>query len=54
MEGLIHHGLLRARNSAKEWFLPSEEDFLSPPNGYVVSFAHFHERGLMTPAHKFL
>jgi len=25
-----------------------------PPDGYVVSFAHFHERGLTTPAHKFL
>ena len=25
-----------------------------PPDGYVVSFAHFHERGFTTPAHKFL
>ena len=43
------HGTL-----AEEWLLPSEEDLSSPPNGYVVSFAHFHERGFTTPAHKFL
>ena len=24
------------------------------PDGYVVSFAHFHERGLVTLTHKFL
>ena len=39
---------------AEEWLLPGEEDLSSPPDGYVVSFAHFHERGLMTPAHRFL
>ena len=30
------------------------KDLLSPPDGYVVSFVHFHERGFTTPAHKFL
>jgi len=25
-----------------------------PPDGYVVSFAHFHERGFVTPTHIFL
>ena len=54
MEGLIHRGLLRAWTSTEEWLLPSDEDLLSLPNGYVVSFTHFHERGLMTPTHKFL
>ena len=54
MEGLVRRGLLRARTSAEEWLLPGYEDLLSPPDGYVVSFAHFHERGLATPAHKFL
>jgi len=53
MEGLIHRGLIRARTTA-EWMLPGEEDVSSPPDGYVVSFAHFHKRGLVTPAHKFL
>ena len=42
MEGLIRRSLLRARTMAKEWLLPSEEDMLSLPDGYVVSFAHFH------------
>ena len=54
MEGLIRRDLLRARTSAEEWLLPGNKDSPSPPNGYVVSFAHFHERGLATPAHKFL
>ena len=34
--------------------LPSDEDLSSPLDGYVVSFAHFHERGFVTPAHRFL
>ena len=54
MEGLVRRGLLRARTSAEEWLLPSEEELPSSPNGYVVSFAHFHEHGLVTPMHKFL
>jgi hypothetical protein len=54
MEGIIHRGLLRAWTLAEEWLLPGDEDSLSSPDGYVVSFAHFHERGLATPAHKFL
>ena len=54
MEGLVHRGLLRAWTLAEEWLLPGDEDLLSPPDGYVVSFTHFHERGFMTPTHKFL
>ena len=54
MEGLVRRGLLHAQTSAKEWLLPGDEDLPSPPDGYVVSFAHFHERGLTTPSHKFL
>ena len=54
MEGLVHRDLLRARTSAEEWLLPGDEGSASPPDGYVVSFAHFHERGLATTAHKFL
>ena len=26
----------------------------SPLDGYVVSFAHFHERGFATPSNRFL
>ena len=54
MEGLIYRGLLRARTSAEEWLLPGDEDSSSPPDGYMVSFTHFYERGLTTPTHKFL
>ena len=53
MEGLVRLGLLRARTVAEEWQLP-DEDMPSPPDGYVVSFTHFHERGFATPAHRFL
>ena len=54
MEGLVRRGLLRTQTSVEEWLLPGEEDLPSIPNGYVVSFTHFHERGFMTPTHKFL
>ena len=54
MEGLVHRGPLRVWTSTEEWLLPGEEDLPSPPNGYVVSFAHFHEHGFTTPAHRFL
>ena len=54
MEGLIHRGLLHAQTSTTEWLLPSNEDSLSPPDGYMVSFTHFHEHGFATPTHKFL
>ena len=53
MEGLVHRGLLRAQTSTEEWLLPGEEDLTSPPDSYVVLFTHFHERGFVTPAHKF-
>ena len=54
MEGLIRRCLLRAQTSTEEWLLPGDEDLSSLPNGYVVSFAHFHERGFTTLAHRFL
>ena len=54
MEGLIHQSLLRAWTTAEEWLLPGEQDVPSPPDNYVVLFAHFHERRFMTPTHRFL
>ena len=36
-----------------EWIVPSGEDEPSPPDDYVVSFVPFHERGLVTPPHRF-
>jgi hypothetical protein len=54
MEGLVKRGLLCARTKVVEWFVPCREEALSPPDGYVVSFAPFHECGLTIPPHPFL
>ena len=53
LEGLVRRGLLRPLTATEEWQLPGEEDEPQPPEGYVVSFAHFHERGFAMPAHQF-
>ena len=53
MEGLIKCGLLRGRTDAVEWLVTSHEDAPAPPNSYIVSFALFHQRGLMVPPHSF-
>jgi len=37
-----------------EWIVPNNEDALTPPDGYVISFVPFHERGLAIPPHRFL
>ena len=47
-------GLLRPRTEAMEWLVPQGESVPAPPDGYVVSFVAFHERGFGTPAHPFL
>jgi hypothetical protein len=52
MEGLVNYGLLRARFAAHEWIVPDSHDFPAPPD--MVSFEHFHNRGLAAPAHCFL
>ena len=54
LEGLVHCGLLCPLTAAEEWRLPGDEDASSSPDGYVVSFAHFHEWEFATPAHKFI
>ena len=53
LEGLSHRGLLRPLTATEEWRLPGEEEEPQPPEGYVVSFAHFHERGFTMLAHQF-
>jgi hypothetical protein len=52
---LVEDGLLRpVMNVARlEWIIPGNEDEPNPPAGYVVSFAHFHERGFGTPTSNF-
>ena len=54
LEGLVRHGLLCPLTAAEDWRLPGDEDEPLPPEGYVVSFAHFHEQGFTIPAHPFL
>ena len=54
LEGLVRRGLLCPWTTTEEWQLPDNKDASSLPEGYVVSFARFHERGFATPAHKFL
>ena len=54
MEGLVYRDLLHAQTVVEEWLLPGEDDMPSLPDDYVVSFAHFHEHGFVTPAHRFL
>ena len=51
MEGLIKRGFLRGRTDAVEWLVPGREDASALSDGYVVSFAPFHERGLIVPPH---
>ena len=54
LEGLVRRGLLWPLTATEEWQLPGEEEEPQPPEGYVVSFAHFHERGFTIPTHPFL
>jgi hypothetical protein len=32
-----------------EWVVPSDKEVPALPNGYVISFTPFHERGLVAP-----
>ena len=53
IEGFVKRGLLHRRTDTAEWLMPGREEMPAPPDGYVVSFAPFHERGLMIPPHLF-
>jgi hypothetical protein len=54
LEELVRDGLMRLRvsQSQPEWRVPpSDHREPAPPEGYVVSFVAFHERGLgMSPS----
>jgi hypothetical protein len=57
LEELVHDGLLRPRasRSQPEWRVPpSDHREPVPPEGYVVSFIAFHERGLGMPSSRFM
>jgi hypothetical protein len=57
LEELVEDGLLRPRTSRSqpEWIapLPAHRE-PAPPEGYVVSFVCFHERGFGVPASVFM
>jgi hypothetical protein len=46
MEGLVKRGLIPARTEVLEWVIPGDEEVPVTPDGYVISFIPFHERGL--------
>jgi hypothetical protein len=57
LEELVHDGLLRPKTSwtQPEWRAsPSDHREPAPPEGYVVSFICFHERGFGVPASPFM
>jgi hypothetical protein len=57
LEELVCDGLLRPRVSwtQSEWRVPpSDHREPVPPEGYVVSFMTFHERGFGVPASHFM
>jgi hypothetical protein len=54
---LVSAGQLAANEDGRpaEWIVPPGRDHApNPPNGYVVSFIRFHERGFMAPASRFM
>jgi hypothetical protein len=53
LEGLVKHELLCKRTDVKEWLMPGDDDVPALPDGYVMSFAHFHEHGFTVPPHRF-
>ena len=53
MEDLVKRGLLCGRTDMVEWLVPGREEVPASPDGYVMSFAPFHERGLTIPPHPF-
>ena len=50
MEGLVKRGLLHGRTDVMEWLVLGHDEVPMPPDGYIVSFAPFHERGLAIPS----
>jgi hypothetical protein len=57
LEELVRDVLLRPRTSwtQPEWRVsPSDHREPVPPEGYVVSFVAFHERGLRVPLSHFM
>jgi hypothetical protein len=54
---LVSAGQLAANEEGRpaEWIVtPAGDHAPNPPEGYVVSFIRFHERGFTTPASRFM
>jgi hypothetical protein len=57
LNDLFSAGQLAANEEGRlaEWIVPPAGDHApNPPEGYVVSFTRFHERGFATPASRFM
>jgi hypothetical protein len=57
LEELVHDGLLRpstSRGQPERRVPPMNHREPAPPEGYVVSFVTFHERGLRMPLSRFM
>ena len=53
IQGLVKRGLLHGRIDAVEWLMLGHKEVMAPPDGYVMSFAPFHEHRLVIPPHPF-
>jgi hypothetical protein len=51
---LVEASQLPLLTEAIEWIVPTGESMPRPPNGYVVSFMAFHERGFSVPVGRFI
>jgi hypothetical protein len=51
---LVEAGQVPPLTEAIEWIVPAGESVPRLPNGYVVSFVAFHERGFSVPAGRFI
>jgi hypothetical protein len=51
---LVEVGQLPPLTEAIEWIVPAGEPVPRPPNGYLVSFVAFHERGFSVLAGRFI
>lgn len=54
VRGLIKKGLFPAGEEGVDWIVPEGKIDPSSPEGYVVAFLPFYDRGFATPAGKFL
>jgi hypothetical protein len=56
MQSLVDGGLLCPLTFGvhPEWLVPGDEEKMTPPMGYIVSFMSFHVRGFRMPVSHFI